>query len=107
MFPCPRSRLRIWSHEAGSAVPFRASPLILHTQAEFGAYSRDLVFPPIFRNVAASIPSIIPDIVNFTELSTDGIHRREPAGTGPVVLTVVLKVARLKGVAYSGNLEDQ
>ena len=27
-FPCPRSRLRIWSREAGSAVPSRVSPLI-------------------------------------------------------------------------------
>ena len=30
-FPCPRSRLRIWSREAGSAVPSRVSLLILHT----------------------------------------------------------------------------
>ena len=36
--PCPRSRLRIWSRETGSAVPFRASLLILLTQAESGAY---------------------------------------------------------------------
>ena len=28
MFPCPRSRLRIWSRETGSAVPSRASLLI-------------------------------------------------------------------------------
>ena len=40
-FSCPRSRLRIWSHETGSAVPSRVSPLILHTLAESGAYSRD------------------------------------------------------------------
>ena len=33
-FPCPRSRLRIWSRVTGSAVPPRVSPLILHTQAE-------------------------------------------------------------------------
>ena len=26
--PCPRSRLRLWSHETGSAVPIRASLLI-------------------------------------------------------------------------------
>ena len=38
----PRSRLRIWSREKGSAVPSRVSPLNLHTQAEeYGAYSRD------------------------------------------------------------------
>ena len=28
VFPCPRSRLRIWSGEAGSAVPYRVSLLI-------------------------------------------------------------------------------
>ena len=37
----PRSRLRIWSHETGSAVPSRVSLLIFHTQAESGAYSQD------------------------------------------------------------------
>ena len=31
LFPCPRSRLIIWSREAGSAVPSRVSPLTLHT----------------------------------------------------------------------------
>ena len=40
-FPCPRSRLKIWSRETGSAVPSRASLIILHSQTEFGAYSRD------------------------------------------------------------------
>ena len=41
-FPCPRSRLRIWSRETGSTAPSRASLLILHThEAESGAYSRD------------------------------------------------------------------
>ena len=28
-FPCPRSRLKIWSRETGSAVPLRVSLLIL------------------------------------------------------------------------------
>ena len=41
IFPCPRSRLIIWSRETGSAVPSRASVFILHTKAESGAYSRD------------------------------------------------------------------
>ena len=40
-FFCPRSCLRIWSRETGSAFLSRVSLLILHTQAEFGAYSRD------------------------------------------------------------------
>ena len=37
IFPCPRSRLRIWFRETGSAVPSRVRLLILHTQAESGA----------------------------------------------------------------------
>ena len=28
IFPCPRSRLRIWSRETGSAVPYRVSQLV-------------------------------------------------------------------------------
>ena len=36
-----RLRLIIWSSETGSAVPSRVSPLILHTQAKTGAFSRD------------------------------------------------------------------
>ena len=34
VFPCPRSRLRIWSRESLSVLPSRVSPLILCTQAE-------------------------------------------------------------------------
>ena len=41
IFSCPRLQLRIWSREIGSAVPFHVSLLILHTQVESGAYSRD------------------------------------------------------------------
>ena len=42
VFPCFCSRLRIWSPETDSAVLYRASLLVLHTQAdEFGAHSRD------------------------------------------------------------------
>ena len=41
-FPCIRSRLIILPRETGSPVPSRVvSPLILNTQAEFGANLRD------------------------------------------------------------------
>ena len=40
-FSCPRSRLRLWSRETGSAVLARVQPAHLHTQAESGAYLRD------------------------------------------------------------------
>ena len=51
IFTCPHSRLRSWSRETGSAVPSRTSLLILHPQAETGAYSQG--FLPI--SAAASI----------------------------------------------------
>ena len=53
-FPCPHSRLRHRSHETGSAVLSRVSPLILHAQAEYGAYSRD---SSCFPRRRPSIPS--------------------------------------------------
>ena len=40
-FPCPRLRLKNWFCETGLAVPSRVSLLILYTNAESGAYSRD------------------------------------------------------------------
>ena len=40
-FPVPVRAWEIWSRETGSAVPSRVSLLILHTQAEYGAYLQD------------------------------------------------------------------
>ena len=40
-FFSPRSRLKIWFRETGLVVPSRASLLILFTNAESSAYSRD------------------------------------------------------------------
>ena len=59
----PRSRLRIWSRERGSAVPSWVSPLILHLHAESGPYSRAPLLPLAFRDY-------------------DGVHvyRRPPSG---------------------------
>ena len=45
IFPCLRSRLRIWFCDTGSAVPSRVSLIILHTQAGSAAYE----IPPAFR----------------------------------------------------------
>ena len=42
IFPCPRSRLRIWSRERdGFSSPVPRQPAHLHTQAESDAYLRD------------------------------------------------------------------
>ena len=85
MFPCPRTRLIIWSRETGSAVQSRVSLLILHTQAESGPYLRD--FSRCFR--AACIHLFKSRVNRVAQLRTDGVHCRESAGTGPVVLKVV------------------
>ena len=91
IFPCPRTCLRIWSHETGSAVPSRVSLLILQTQTESGAYSREPRFPRrrpfIYSN--RHTPLGQSRVYRVTQLRTNGVHCRESAGTGPVVLKVV------------------
>ena len=62
--PVPaRTRLRFWSRETGSAVPSRVSLLILHTQAEYDAYSLDfsqfLRRRPIYVYNIGEKPSVI------------------------------------------------
>ena len=79
-------------HEKGSAVPSRVSLLILHTQAESGAYSRDS--SPFTRRrpficFNCHIPSSQPRVHKVAQLRTDGVHCRESAGKGPVFLKVV------------------
>ena len=91
-FPCPRTCLRIWSRDTGSAVPSRVSLLIFDTQAESGAYSRDSSRfprrrPYIYLN--RHTPSGESRVHRVTQLRTDGVHCRESAGTELVVLKVV------------------
>ena len=62
IFPCPRSHVRIWSRETGSAVPSRAIlVVILHTQAKSGAFSP---FLPL--SAAAYDGGFLPDIILLT-----------------------------------------
>ena len=99
---CPRSRLRIWSRETGSAVPSRVGLLILHTQAESGAYSRDSSHFPrrlLFSHLYRQPPSNQSGVYRVTQLRIDGVHCRESASTGPVVLKVVPGT----GAAFSGT----
>ena len=88
---CPSSRLRIWSRETGSAVPSRVSLLILHTQAEPCAYSRDSSRFPRRRSLVhlnRHTPSGQSRVYRVTQLRTDGIHYcQESAGTGPSTVT--------------------
>ena len=92
MFPCPHSRLRMWSRETGPAVPFRVSLLIsilrLNLVLTYG-------IPPEFRGGVhififnRHTPSCQSRVYRVTQLCTDGVHCQESAGTGPVNLKVV------------------
>ena len=69
IFQCPCSRLRIWSREAGSAVPSRVSLLIHHTQSESDAYSRDssrFPRPRPFICLNCHTPFVVVVVVVFT-----------------------------------------
>ena len=84
-FPYTRSRLRIWSRETGSAVPSRVSLLILHAQAESGAYSRTPLFPPAFHHGVVSAPEKRHRVSLTQKLRSNGVTTESPPGTGPLV----------------------
>ena len=93
IFPCPRSRLRIWSRETGWAVPSRVSLLIsIHRLNLVLTYG----IPPKFCGGVylfiynRHTPSGQSRVYRVTQLHTDGVHCRESAGAGPVNLKVVL-----------------
>ena len=104
IFPYPRYRLRIRSRKTGSAVPSRVSSLILHTQTESVTVTLLLLvivltlahrILPAFRNAvhlfrqAPSSIGSVPSSSGHAPLRTDGVHCRESAGIGPVVLELV------------------
>ena len=120
VFPCPRSRLRIWSPETGSAIPSRVSPLFLHFQAESSIINLVRLLTGFLTfSATASIhlnrqpPSGQSRVNRVTHLGTDGVHHyQESTGTGPaevvvlvlfLVLVLVFKVVPvLAGAAFSG-----
>ena len=76
----------------GSLVP--RQPAHLHTQDESGAYLRDSSRVPRrrpFIYLNRHTPSGQSRVYRVTQMRTDGVHCRESAGTGPVVLKVVPK----------------
>ena len=85
IFPCPHSRPRIWSRGTVSAVPSRVSPLILHAQAESGAYSRTPLFSPAFHHGVVSTPEKAPSGESLAKIAFQWRHQRESAGRGPLV----------------------
>ena len=77
---------------AGFDNPVPRQPVHLHSQAESGAYLRDL---PEFRNGVhlfiqnRHTPSGQSRVFRVTQLRIDGVYCRKSAGTGPVNLKVV------------------
>ena len=88
----PRSRLRIWSRQTGSAVPSRVSLLISILRLNL-ALTYEI--PPEFRGgvhvfiLNRHTPSGQSRVYRVTQMRTDGVHCRESAGTGPVNPKVV------------------
>ena len=93
IFPCPRSRLRIWSRETASAVSSRVSLLnsIILRLNLVPTYE----IPPELRGGVhvyfknRHVPSGQYRDYRETQMRIDGVHCRESAGTGPVSLKVV------------------
>ena len=91
LFPCPRSRLRIWSSETGSAVPSPRVSLLIST------FGLNLVLTGFLASSAAvhlfilnlHTPSGQYRVYRMTQLRTDGFHCRESATTVPVNLEVI------------------
>ena len=92
IIPCSLTCLRVWSRKTGSAVPSRVSLLI--SILKFNLVLTHGI-PPDFRGGVHSFisnrhtPSGQSRVYRVKQLRTDGVHCRESAGTGPVVLKVV------------------
>ena len=72
------------------------------SQAEHTGSAYSLLPPAFGDGVIAHLNRQPPSDHHITQLRTDGVHRRESAGTGPVVVIV----ARVAGDAYSDGPFD-
>ena len=85
IFPCPRSRQRIWSRGTGSAVPSPVILHILHTHPESGPYSRGSSrFPNRRPLISPYTTGSVPSLSGQASVYPLRVHCRESAGTGPV-----------------------
>ena len=92
IFRCPRSRLKSWSRETGSAVPSRVGLLISVLGLNLALTYE--ISPGFHGGVHLFIlnrhtPSGQSRLYWVTQMRTDGVHCRESAGTGPVNLKAV------------------
>ena len=75
-------------HLVSSIAPSRVSPHILHNRLNLVLTHG---IPPTFRDgvhIYRQAPSGQPRVHQVTQLSTDGVHCRESAGIGPIVLSL-------------------
>ena len=72
MFPCPRSRLRIWSRETGSVVPSRVSLLISILRLNPTDF-RDSVHKPTY--AIGSVPSLSGYAITYRWRSLPRVRR--------------------------------
>ena len=102
-FPCPRSRLRVC--RARQVRPFSPAPArSSSTPKLFTGYSSFLRFPRGRPSIPSSAIIEGQSPANqVTHLGTDGVHRRESAGTRPLAL----KLTRVTVAVYSRSPVDQ
>ena len=87
--------------------PSRTNLTHFHTQAESGAYLRDVSRfqrrrPFIYLNSHTRLGQ--SRVYRVTQLRTDGVHCRESIGTGPVNLKVVLNGCCLGMYVWSSHI---
>ncbi|CAN0019808.1 unnamed protein product, partial [Ascophyllum nodosum] len=89
--PSPSAPENLVSRD-GFDSPVLRQPAHVHTQAESGAYLRDSSRVPrrrpfifLYRHTRSGQSRVY----RVAQLRSDGVHCRESAGTGPVVLKVV------------------
>ena len=87
---CTRSRLRIWSRQSACSLSTLRVNLV-----------RTHRIPPAFRDgvqLYRQLPSGQSRVYQVTQLRTDGVRHREPAGTGQVAI----KVVPARGASFLG-----
>ena len=95
IFPCPRSRLRIWSHETGSAVPSRAS-LLISISSRVARRRPYIHFKPPY--AIASVPSLSGHAIAYRWRSLPRVRRHranKPQGSSERVLPWQLTMDQL------------
>ena len=95
--------LRDWFGVSSRVNPLKSSQLGRIWCSSHGLLSFLPLSVTAFLYTVVNRHRVRPDFIGSRNLLTDGVHRRESASPGPVVL----KVARATGAAFLGNPIDQ